>query len=193
MGQQRGTSTKEEEQHCCAQCCLSRDEARGGCGKQRGTVGWNTGHPQPGWKAKDLQQMNPNQGSLTLNGSAQHLGNPGTTIVADERYLTQAPGTPAAGRMAPDLPITLGPTLGPTLRTTVRAMGTSYRSNTSRRTSSWRTPRGAPASTTWWRRGRPTPAWGSLSTGDSTRPGSSTGPVWRETGWWTADMNRSPP
>ena len=44
---------------------------------------------------------------LTLNGSAhhlvQHLGNPETTLVAGERYITREPGTPAEGRMAPDL------------------------------------------------------------------------------------------
>ena len=44
---------------------------------------------------------------LTLNGGAHylllHLGNPDTTIVAGERYITREPGTPAAGRMAPDL------------------------------------------------------------------------------------------
>ena len=49
---------------------------------------------------------------LTLSGSvhhlAQHLGNPETTIVAGERYLTRAPGAPAADRMAPDLLIALG-------------------------------------------------------------------------------------
>ncbi len=48
---------------------------------------------------------------LTLSGSvhhvARHLGNPETTIVAGERYLTRAPGTPAADRMAPDLLIAL--------------------------------------------------------------------------------------
>ena len=44
---------------------------------------------------------------LTLNGGAhhlaQHLGNPETTLVAGERYITREPGAPAAGRMAPDL------------------------------------------------------------------------------------------
>ena len=44
---------------------------------------------------------------LTLSGSAhhlaQHLGNPETTIVAGERYLTRTPGSPASERMAPDL------------------------------------------------------------------------------------------
>ncbi len=49
---------------------------------------------------------------LTLSGSAhhlvQHLGNPETTIVAGERYLTRAPGAPAADRMAPDLLIAMG-------------------------------------------------------------------------------------
>ena len=44
---------------------------------------------------------------LTLSGSAhhlaQHLGNPETTIVAGERYITREPGTPASERMAPDL------------------------------------------------------------------------------------------
>ena len=49
---------------------------------------------------------------LTLSGSvhhlAQHLGNPKTTIVAGERYLTRTPGTPAADRIAPDLLIALG-------------------------------------------------------------------------------------
>ena len=44
---------------------------------------------------------------LALSGSAhhlaQHLGNPETTIVAGERYLTRAPGAPASERMAPDL------------------------------------------------------------------------------------------
>ena len=49
---------------------------------------------------------------LALSGSAHHLaqppGNPGTTIVAGERYATKAPGAPAADRMAPDLLIALG-------------------------------------------------------------------------------------
>ena len=49
---------------------------------------------------------------LTLSGSvhhlAQHLGTPETTIVAGERYLTRAPGAPAADRMAPDLLIAMG-------------------------------------------------------------------------------------
>ena len=49
---------------------------------------------------------------LALSGGvhhrAQHLGNPETTIVAGERYLTRAPGAPAAARMAPDLLIALG-------------------------------------------------------------------------------------
>ena len=44
---------------------------------------------------------------LTLNGSAhhlvQHLGNPQTTMVAGERYITREPGAPAKDRMAPDL------------------------------------------------------------------------------------------
>ena len=40
---------------------------------------------------------------LTLSGSAQHLGGPETTLVAGERYLIRAPGSPASERMAPDL------------------------------------------------------------------------------------------
>ena len=44
---------------------------------------------------------------LTLNGGAhhlaQHLGNPETTLVAGERYITREPGAPAEERMAPDL------------------------------------------------------------------------------------------
>ena len=48
---------------------------------------------------------------LALSGSAhhlaQHLGNSETTIVAGERYLTRAPGAPAADRMVPDLLIAL--------------------------------------------------------------------------------------
>ena len=44
---------------------------------------------------------------LTLNGGAHHLvqrlGNPDTTLVAGERYITREPGAPAEGRMAPDL------------------------------------------------------------------------------------------
>ena len=44
---------------------------------------------------------------LTLSGSVhhlvQHLGNPETTIVAEERYVTREPGSPAAEGMAPDL------------------------------------------------------------------------------------------
>ena len=44
---------------------------------------------------------------LTINGSAHylllHLGNPETTLVAGERYITREPGAPAEGRMAPDL------------------------------------------------------------------------------------------
>ena len=44
---------------------------------------------------------------LTLSGSVhhlvQHFGDPETTIVAGERYLTREPGSPAAERMAPDL------------------------------------------------------------------------------------------
>ena len=49
---------------------------------------------------------------LTVSGNVRylirHLGNPETTIVAGERYLTRAPGAPAADRMAPDLLIALG-------------------------------------------------------------------------------------
>ena len=48
---------------------------------------------------------------LTLSGSvhhlAQNLGNPETTIVAGERYLTRAPGAHATDRMAPDLLIAM--------------------------------------------------------------------------------------
>ena len=48
---------------------------------------------------------------LTLNGGAhhlvQHLGNPETTLVAGERYITREPGAPAAERMAPDLLVSL--------------------------------------------------------------------------------------
>ena len=44
---------------------------------------------------------------LTINGGAHHLthhlGNLETTIIAGERYITRAPGAPAAERMAPDL------------------------------------------------------------------------------------------
>ena len=44
---------------------------------------------------------------LTLSGGVhhlvQHLGNPETTIVAGERYITREPGAPAVDRMAPDL------------------------------------------------------------------------------------------
>ena len=49
---------------------------------------------------------------LTVSGNVRylirHLGNPETTIVAGERYLTRAPGAPAADRMAPGLLIALG-------------------------------------------------------------------------------------
>ena len=49
---------------------------------------------------------------LTVSGNVRylirHLGNPETTIVAGERYLTRAPGAPATDRMAPDLLIALG-------------------------------------------------------------------------------------
>ena len=48
---------------------------------------------------------------LALSGSVhhlvQHLGNPGTTIVAGERYLTREPGVPASERVVPDLLIAL--------------------------------------------------------------------------------------
>ena len=75
---------------------------------------------------------------LTLSGSvhhlAQHLGNPETTIVAGERYLTRAPGTPATDRMARTCSSPWGLTRRPTGKTT----GTSSRSRESRRTSSWR-------------------------------------------------------
>ena len=44
---------------------------------------------------------------LTINGSAHylllHLGNPETTLVAGERYITREPGASAEERMAPDL------------------------------------------------------------------------------------------
>ena len=44
---------------------------------------------------------------LTSSGSVhhvvQHLGNPGTTILAGERYVTREPESPATERMAPDL------------------------------------------------------------------------------------------
>ena len=75
---------------------------------------------------------------LALSGNvhhlAQHLGNPETTIVAGERFLTRAPGTPATDRMAPDLLIAWGLTRKSIGRTT----DTSSRSRESRRTSSWR-------------------------------------------------------
>ena len=49
---------------------------------------------------------------LTVSGNVRylirHLGNPETTIVAGERFLTRVPGTPATDRMAPDLLIALG-------------------------------------------------------------------------------------
>ena len=49
---------------------------------------------------------------LARNGSvhhlAQHLGNPGTTIVAGERYITRAPGSPSSERLAPDLLVATG-------------------------------------------------------------------------------------
>ena len=49
---------------------------------------------------------------LTLSGNVRylirHLGNPETTIVAGERYLTREPGAPVGDRMAPDLLIALG-------------------------------------------------------------------------------------
>ena len=49
---------------------------------------------------------------LARNGSvhhlAQHLGNPGTTIVAGERYITRAPGSPSSERLAPDLLVAMG-------------------------------------------------------------------------------------
>ena len=49
---------------------------------------------------------------LTLSGSvhhvARHLGNPETTIVAGERYLTRASGSPVGDQMAPDLLIAMG-------------------------------------------------------------------------------------
>ena len=54
---------------------------------------------------------------LTLNGSAhhlvQHLGNPQTTLVAGERYITREPGTPAKDRMATDLLIAFNADLQP--------------------------------------------------------------------------------
>lgn len=44
---------------------------------------------------------------LTITGSAhylaQHLGNPGTTLVSAELYIVQAPGSPRRGRIRPDL------------------------------------------------------------------------------------------
>ena len=49
---------------------------------------------------------------LTVSGNVRylirHLGNPETTIVAGERFLTRGPGAPATDRMAPDLLIALG-------------------------------------------------------------------------------------
>ena len=49
---------------------------------------------------------------LAVSGNVRylilHLGNPETTIVAGQRYLTRAPGTPAADRLAPDLIIAMG-------------------------------------------------------------------------------------
>ena len=48
---------------------------------------------------------------LARNGGvyhpAQHLGNPGTTIVAGERYITRAPESPSSERLAPDLLVAL--------------------------------------------------------------------------------------
>ena len=49
---------------------------------------------------------------LARNGSvhhlAQHLGNPGSTIVAGEGYITRTPESPSSERLAPDLLIAFG-------------------------------------------------------------------------------------
>ena len=41
--------------------------------------------------------------SGSVHHLAQHLGNPETTIVAGERYLSREPGAPASERVVPDL------------------------------------------------------------------------------------------
>ena len=78
-------------------------------------------HPQatkrehtPGLPLPDPPEREPEDMTsfdhLTINGSAHylllHLGNPETTLVAGERYITREPGAPAEERMVPDLLIT---------------------------------------------------------------------------------------
>ena len=62
----------------------------------------------PEGEPEDMTSFDHLAASGNVRYLIRHLGNPETTIVAGERYLTRAPGVPASERMAPDLLIALG-------------------------------------------------------------------------------------
>ena len=62
----------------------------------------------PEGEPEDMTSFDHLAASGNVRYLIRHLGNPETTIVAGERYLTRAQGVPASERMAPDLLIALG-------------------------------------------------------------------------------------
>ena len=111
---------------------------------------------------------------------AEHLGNPDTTIISGEAYISREPTGEQRGLMAPDLLIAFK--VNP--EANVTATATSSRNRASRRTSFWKSPQPARADGTRPASGRATPDWASRNTGGSTTlEGSTTALLWPATGW----------
>ena len=62
----------------------------------------------PEGEPEDMTSFDHLAASGNVRYLIRHLGNPETTIVAGERYVTRAPGVPATDRLSPDLLIALG-------------------------------------------------------------------------------------
>ena len=122
---------------------------------------------------------------------AQHPGNPESTLVTAERYVTMMPERrlpSGLARRVPDLLIAFG--VDPEAY---------YASNGYIVQEQGKPPDfvlevapAAPAPKTPGRNGRITRYWEWPSTGVSTRLGSTTRPSWPATGWWMVGTNPSP-
>ena len=114
-----------------------------------------------------------------LHHLIQYLGNPETTIVSGERYIVPVPGTPSNQRIAPDMLISFNS--DPALYRQDNSYVISRQGKPPdlvMEIASERTAR------TMLKTNRPdTPRWPYRNIGGSTRPATSMGAGWPETGW----------
>ena len=123
-----------------------------------------------------------------LHHLVQYLGNPETTMVSGERYIVPVPGTPSNQRIAPDMLISFNS--DPAL----------YRQDNGYVISRQGKPPDLVMEIASERTGKNDvedkparyAALASRNTGGSTRPATSTGPSWPETGWCRAGTSQSP-